>query len=183
MQTDNYSHKNSLLVAFSVQIMPSSRASNFACRILFTLVAACIVASGCTRDDSSLASSVVDLPTPSPNGLQKVAELPQPYRSGDAIKGRIVFMECAECHSLKSDGLQDKGPTLYGVFGRAAATNGRYPFSEALRNSKFVWTPKRLDQWIFNPHETLPGTTMAYIGIRNDKRRRDVIAYLVAVGE
>lgn len=44
-----------------------------------------------------------------------------------------------------------------------------------------VWDAKRLDQWIFNPHETLPGTSMGFIGIRNDKKRRDVLACLAAM--
>ena len=67
------------------------------------------------------------------------------------------------------------------VFGRPAATGEGFAYSEALRKSKFVWDLRRLDQWIFNPHETLPGTTMVYIGVRSDAKRRDILAYLVAV--
>ena len=34
---------------------------------------------------------------------------------------------------------------------------------------------------IFNPHETLPGTRMSFIGARSDKRRQNIIAYLAAL--
>lgn len=76
---------------------------------------------------------------------------------------------------------QDHGPLLQDVYGRAAASRRDYTYSVALRGSGITWDARHLDQWLFNPHETLPGTTMAYVGIRNDKRRRAVIAYLVSV--
>ena len=120
---------------------------------------------------------------PAAAGIESVAMLPTPYDKGDPLKGRIAFGDCAECHSLEPAGSQENGPTLYRIYERPAALNSGFVYSEALRNSGYVWDLKRLDQWIFNPHETLPGTSMAFVGIRNDARRRDLLAYLVALAE
>jgi cytochrome c len=35
-----------------------------------------------------------------------------------------------------------------------------------------------LDKYLVNPRETIPGTTMAYVGLRNATQRADLIAYL-----
>jgi cytochrome c len=141
----------------------------------------CAGVAACSQDAPVPVSGKIELPVPSSSGLQNVSALPRPYANGDAVKGRVEFVECAACHSLVANGSNDKGPTLYGVYGRAAATKTDFVYSEALRNSHFVWDLNRLDQWLFNPHEALPGTTMAYIGIRSDARRYNVIAYLVSL--
>jgi cytochrome c len=127
-------------------------------------------------------AKVVDtLPRPTPQGVAKVAKLPSPYNSGNVNNGRVLFSECAVCHTLDRNSSETNGPNLYGVFERRAALREDYPYSEALRNSNIVWDVRHLDHWIFNPHEALPGTSMAYIGVRNDAKRRDILAYLIAV--
>jgi cytochrome c len=122
-----------------------------------------------------------NLPSPSPQGVAKVARLTSPYNSGNVNNGRTLFGECAGCHTLERNGNEANGPNLYGVFERRAAAGKNHPYSEALRNSDFVWDVRHLDHWIFNPHEALPGTSMAYIGVRNNTKRYDILAYLIAV--
>lgn len=126
-------------------------------------------------------STAPDLPQPTREGIAKVVALPSPYNTGNVSNGRAVFGECAQCHTLLRNGSETNGPNLYGVFQRKAATGGNYAYSEALRNSNIVWDERHLDHWLFNPHEALPGTTMAYIGVRSDSKRRDLLAYLIAV--
>jgi cytochrome c len=41
-----------------------------------------------------------------------------------------------------------------------------------------VWDAARLDQWIASPKTYAPGTKMSFIGLKDDKDRTDVIAYL-----
>jgi cytochrome c len=113
--------------------------------------------------------------------MAKVAQLPDPYKAANVSSGRAQFGECAQCHTLERNGSETNGPNLYGIFEQRAAAGKKYPYSEALRNSNIVWDVLHLDHWIFNPHEALPGTSMAYIGVRNDAKRRDIIAYLIAV--
>jgi cytochrome c len=117
---------------------------------------------------------------PTPSAVAKVSLLPVPYNVGSVVNGRGLYRDCAGCHTLEKNGSEANGPNLHGVFGRRAAANAGYSYSEVLRNSNIVWDLPHLNQWIFNPHEALPGTTMAYIGIRNDAKRRDLIVYLIA---
>ena len=42
----------------------------------------------------------------------------------------------------------------------------------------FVWDAEHLDQWLAKPREYLPGTKMSFAGVKNEKDRIDLIAYL-----
>jgi len=152
-------------------------------KFVFLLNVTLIVASCAPKSPAPETEklAIANLPMPPPQGVAKVARLPSPYDSGNVNNGRALFGDCAGCHTLQRNGSETNGPNLYGVFERRAAQNQTYPYSEALRNSGIVWDVRHLDHWIFNPHEALPGTSMAYIGVRNDTRRRDILAYLIAV--
>jgi cytochrome c len=158
------------------------RLRNLVCALCAAVsVASCAPKS--SEPEAEKTGIVNDLPTPSLQGLAMVARLPKPYNSGNADNGRVLFSECSGCHTLERDGSESNGPNLHGVFERRAALGKNYPYSEALRNSDFVWDVRHLDHWIFNPHEALPGTSMAYIGVRNNTKRYDILAYLIAVTE
>ena len=145
------------------------------------LILATVVAAGCSPREDTMEPHVADLPSPGQAGAAAVARLAAPYNSGNPFEGRLQFGDCAGCHSVSAEGSREKGPSLRDIYGQPAGHDPAFRYSEALRLSGIVWDEKRLDQWLFNPHETLPGTTMSYIGIRNDARRRNVIAYLVAL--
>ncbi|HYM36563.1 MAG TPA: hypothetical protein VET48_14285, partial [Steroidobacteraceae bacterium] len=93
-----------------------------------------IAAFGCTKQQPLIDPRVDALPIPTATDLAKVAALPSPYNQGDAIKGRLAFGDCAECHSLTANRTQEKGPALNEVFGRRAASGKNFAYSEALRN-------------------------------------------------
>ena len=71
------------------------------------------------------------------------------------------------------------GPNLHGVFGRRIGTKPDYDYSEAAEKAGFVWDGGRLDGWLADPRGFLPGTKMAFPGIKTEPDRRDVIAYLM----
>jgi cytochrome c2 len=71
---------------------------------------------------------------------------------------------CAGCHiidpDLRSGGL---GPNLYGVVGRAVASNQSFgSYSAALKRVGGTWTVERLDAFLAAPAAFAPGTTMTY---------------------
>ncbi len=70
------------------------------------------------------------------------------------------------------------GPNLHGVFGRKAGTFAGYAYSDAVKNSGFVWDAPLLDKWLSQPAKTLPGTKMTFVGLPNAQDRIDLIAYL-----
>jgi cytochrome c len=155
-------------------VMQAARLATFAVLVSF-------MTTGCSPKQETIDPRVLNLPLPGEKAIAAIASQAAPYNTGDAVQGRAQFGDCAGCHSVSAKGPRDKGPSLYGVFGQPAAIDNAFPYSEALRSSGLVWDAKHLDQWIFNPHEMLPGTTMVYVGIRNDARRRNVIAYLIAL--
>jgi len=96
---------------------------------------------------------------------------------GDAARGEKRFVECAACHSLQR-GVNDIGPTLYGIFGRKAGEVGDYRYSPALKRSGIVWTEGTLDTFIADSQATVPANRMPYAGMPNAADRADLIAYL-----
>jgi cytochrome c len=97
----------------------------------------------------------------------------------DAAAGEAAFRRlCAACHIATAEGRRGVGPTLFGVVGRKAGSVEGFRYSSAKRDANLVWTPEQLDKYLTNPREFMPGTTMAFAGIRNDAERANVIAYL-----
>lgn len=113
-----------------------------------------------------------------PAKLALLAALPAPYDQGDLENGRRVFARCRACHTITEGGRDMTGPNLWGLFGREAGTRPEFNYSEAVREADFVWDAERLDHWLENPREFLPGNRMAFAGVRDEADRRDLIAFL-----
>ena len=88
-----------------------------------------------------------------------------------------AFAQCVACHSVEP-GKNGIGPSLAGVFGRAAATGPGFAYSSALKRSGLTWDEATLDRWLTAPMRTVPGTRMAYPGLRDASERAAVIDYL-----
>lgn len=71
------------------------------------------------------------------------------------------------------------GPNLYGLFGRPAGTAPGFPYSRALAEADFVWTPRALDAWLAEPARFLPGNAMAYPALASPGDRAALIASLL----
>lgn len=111
--------------------------------------------------------------------IAAMVAVPAAVRAQDAAAGEAVFRHvCAACHNPTLGGPAKLGPSLFGVVGRKAGTLEGYRFSGAKRDPDLFWTPERLDPYLTNPREYLPGTSMAYAGLKNDTDRANVIAYL-----
>ena len=108
-----------------------------------------------------------------------LASLPAPYNAGALENGRRRFAQCRSCHTVTDGGQDLVGPNLHGVFGRKIASKPGYDYSEAAEGAGFVWDGARLDGWLADPRGFLPGTKMAFPGIKTEPDRRDVIAYLM----
>ena len=71
-----------------------------------------------------------------------------------------------------------KGPTLFAILGRKAATQPDAVYSDALKGSGISWTADKLDPYITNPRKFVVGGKMKYDGLENAAERADLIAYL-----
>ncbi|WP_298336608.1 cytochrome c family protein [uncultured Erythrobacter sp.] len=125
---------------------------------------------------------------PAEESVEEVAEVevPEPPSdvafadlTGDAAAGETVFAQCRTCH-LIDEGKNGVGPSLYGVIGRTAGTIEGFRYSDANANSGVTWTPEVMFEYLEAPREFMPGTRMAFPGLKNPQDRADVIAYLEA---
>ncbi|MDO8875557.1 MAG: cytochrome c family protein, partial [Pseudolabrys sp.] len=73
------------------------------------------------------------------------------------------------------------GPSMAGIVGRKSGTVEGFRYSAANKNADITWTPEVLETYLTNPKAVVPGTTMAYVGLRNATQRADLIAYLVSL--
>ncbi|NQV86147.1 MAG: c-type cytochrome [Woeseiaceae bacterium] len=103
----------------------------------------------------------------------------EPFASADRQNGSRQAQICKACHSLNAGGPNMIGPALFGVFGRNVAGVGGFNYSPAMRDAKFVWTPRALDALLRQPGRFLPGNRMAFSGVFGQQDRDDLIAYLL----
>lgn len=96
-------------------------------------------------------------------------------------QGRSHFArKCSVCHTLKSDGKNRAGPTLYGLFGRRIGTLPGYPYSESLKKLDIVWTPETVSKLFeLGPENFTPGSKMPLQKMTDKAQRDALIAYLM----
>ena len=101
----------------------------------------------------------------------------QPSPAQSDADSELFRKNCQTCHSVENDGVQRAGPSLFHVLGRKAGSIEGFPYSQALKDAKFAWSPEALDAWLTNPQTYLPGTYMMYK--QNDPAVRGaIIRYL-----
>ena len=103
--------------------------------------------------------------------------------AGDKERGARAFGACAACHSLEP-GRHLTGPSLSGLWGRKAGTHGDFlRYSRALKDSGLVWNEQTLDRWLRNQEALVQGSFMQFDGVKDDRARADLIAFLKAASE
>lgn len=104
-----------------------------------------------------------------------------PVSAQDATLGKSVFKQCQACHAVGPDAKNLFGPQLNGLADRNAGAAGSYDYSQALKSrvpTDSPWEHEALDSFLKAPMVYMPGTKMAYPGVRDDEERAAVIAWL-----
>ncbi|WP_082450884.1 c-type cytochrome [Sphingomonas sp. Leaf22] len=96
----------------------------------------------------------------------------------DAGAGRRAFGRCAACHTIGAGRQALAGPNLHGIMGRKVAGDARFGYTQALIDHGGSWDAARMDAWLAAPSRVVPGTQMAFAGVRDPMERADLIAYL-----
>lgn len=102
------------------------------------------------------------------------------FADGNADAGKSVFIKCQACHEAEQ-GVNKIGPTLKGIVGRKTASIADYKYSDAMAAkgaSGQVWDEATLAAYLPDPKAYVPGTKMAFAGLKNPQEVADVIAYL-----
>lgn len=96
----------------------------------------------------------------------------------DAAAGEKVFAQCRACHQIGPTAKNAVGPAQNGLIGRAAGTYPGYSYSNANKNSGLTWDEATFREYIRSPKDKVPGTKMAFAGIKNEQQITDLIAFL-----
>ena len=88
-----------------------------------------------------------------------------------------AFFQCRSCHSVEP-GKNGIGPTLAGIWGDKAGVVPGFEFSEAMKNSGLTWNQANLDRYLTDPRGVVPGTKMAFGGVKDAGKRQEIINYL-----
>eukprot|EP00996_Jenningsia_fusiforme_P006154 NODE_7361_length_482_cov_1778.863741_g6919_i0.p1 GENE.NODE_7361_length_482_cov_1778.863741_g6919_i0~~NODE_7361_length_482_cov_1778.863741_g6919_i0.p1 ORF type:complete len:118 (+),score=18.29 NODE_7361_length_482_cov_1778.863741_g6919_i0:28-381(+) len=99
-------------------------------------------------------------------------------KMGDAERGKKLFdARASQCHNIQ-EGANSTGPTLHGIVGRTSGTVPGFAYSNANKNSGVTWDEETLIKYLENPKKFMPGTKMAFAGIKSKKDRVDIVAYM-----
>ena len=91
---------------------------------------------------------------------------------------RYYDRKCSQCHDVEKSGSNFKGPHLWNVMGREAATREGFAFSPAMKAVKKKWTYATLNYFLADTARAVPEREMNLVGITDDATRANVIAYL-----
>jgi len=96
----------------------------------------------------------------------------------DVDAGEKSFRKCTPCHSIGPDATNKLGPVLNGLNGRKSGTIENYSYSDANKNSGITWNDATFAEYILDPRARIPNTKMIFPGIKNEKERGDLWAYI-----
>jgi len=107
------------------------------------------------------------------------AEPPCDVRAG----AEVFATKCATCHTAVAGQNGPVGPSLHGIVGRRPASTPGFTYSAAMASRAEPWSAATLDWYLFDPPARMPGTYMAFSGLKNDGARAAVICFLSTLGQ
>lgn len=121
-----------------------------------------------------------ETPTPGATPSETPSPTPTPTSTGAepvAAAEPASFAVCKACHAVEP-GKHGIGPSLAGIWGDKAAAVPGFEFSEAMKESGLVWNQSTLDRYLTDPMGVVPGTKMAFAGVKDAAKRQEIINYL-----
>lgn len=112
---------------------------------------------------------------------ERPVDLASMMKTADLDRGAKIFKKCATCHSIGKGEAAKIGPNLYGVVGRKKAA-AAFAYSDAMKAKGGIWDPESINQFITKPKDFVPGTKMAFPGLKKPQDRADVILFIQKSG-
>ena len=107
--------------------------------------------------------------------------MPASAQEGKVEDGDEVFKKCRACHDVGEGAKNKVGPLLNDILGRHAGSIEGFNYSDANKAAGakgLVWTDEVLFKYLENPLTFMPGTKMAFAGLKDEQDRKDLIAFL-----
>jgi cytochrome c2 len=123
--------------------------------------------------EEGAAGGEADAPAEQPIGVLLAA--------ADPAAGEGSARKCGACHTFNAGEANKVGPNLFDVVMRPIAGHEGYAYSDAMQafaEQEESWDYEHLNTYLADPKGVVPGTKMAFAGLRDESERANVIAYL-----
>ena len=67
---------------------------------------------------------------------------------------------------------------MWGLFGRTSGIAEGYSYSAANKKAGVVWSEETIFDYLKAPKKYIPGTKMVFAGLKKEKDRKNLIAFL-----
>lgn len=123
--------------------------------------------------EASETAAATPEPTPAPSASASAA----PVAAAQPPAPPAAFAQCKACHAVEP-GKNGIGPSLAGIWGEKAGAVPGFDFSQPMKDSGLVWNQANLDKYLADPRGTVPGTKMAFGGVKDAGKRQELIDYI-----
>lgn len=113
-----------------------------------------------------------------PAAPEKPVEIAPYLANADLALGEKLMSRCVACHTFKKGEPNGVGPNQYGLVGRKLAIEAGFAYSDALKAKGGEWDFQHLSEFLASPQKSIPGTRMAYAGLKKPEERAALIAYI-----
>ncbi len=103
------------------------------------------------------------------------------FDKADYKKGESIFKKCSICHTINKGEKNKIGPNLWNVINSKVASKNEFAYSTAMQHkgsNNDVWSLQELINYLKSPRKYVPGTKMAFAGIKKLDDRIDLIEFL-----
>ena len=156
--------------------------------VALTLVVISTIGNALVRPKAVGEATAVAVKAPEkPAAEAKTEEPPVQIASllptADIKVGEKVFKKCRACHTVDKGGANKVGPNLWNIVNRELGKGEGFSYSKALLEKGGTWTYESLNAFFLRPKAHIPGTKMAFAGLKKPKDRAAVIAYLRSLSD
>ena len=113
------------------------------------------------------------------NTLPNTIDMKEILKNANLESGRIMFRKCSTCHTSNKNGKNKVGPNLWNIMNSKIAQNENFSYSTSTKKLQHLkWDSETMYRYIFAPKKYIPGTKMAFAGIKDKSKLADLIEYL-----